>query len=155
MKYSLQANRKTLEGSAHPDRDAQFQRIAGQSAEFMAAGQPVISVDSKKELVGPYHNTGREYRPPSPSPVSTRRMLSDSLFVGAAQLGEPGFPPSNLLPAALDRPLKLRHRAPLRHRGHGPRPQVSREFPEDFRSRQRLAPIFISVQPSAIKEVGP
>jgi len=64
LKYSLQANRKTLEGSAHPDRDAQFQRIAEQSAEFMAAGQPVISVDSKKkELVGPYHNKGREYQP--------------------------------------------------------------------------------------------
>jgi hypothetical protein len=81
MKYSLQANRKTLEGSAHPDRDAQFQRIAEQSAEFMAAGQPVISVDSKKkELVGPYHNKGREYQPTgSPERVKTHDFKDKEL----------------------------------------------------------------------------
>jgi transposase len=81
MKYSLQANRKTLEGSTHPDRDAQFQRIAEQSAEFMVAGQPVISVDSKKkELVGPYHNKGREYQPTgSPEPVKTHDFKDKEL----------------------------------------------------------------------------
>ena len=61
--YSLQSNRKTLEGTSHPDRDGQFQHIAAQSAEFMRAGEPVISVDTKKkELLGPFRNGGREYQ---------------------------------------------------------------------------------------------
>jgi transposase len=64
MDYSLQANRKTLEGSSHPDRDAQFQHISGKIQEFQAARQPVISVDTKKkELVGNFKNNGRELRP--------------------------------------------------------------------------------------------
>ncbi len=62
--YSLQANRKTLEGRQHPDRDAQFQYIERRVQEFQGAGQPVVSVDSKKkELVGRYRNGGREWRP--------------------------------------------------------------------------------------------
>ena len=62
--YSLQGNRKTLEGSAHPDRDAQFRYLAEQSGKRLAAGLPVLSVDTKKkELVGPYKNGGREWRP--------------------------------------------------------------------------------------------
>ena len=62
--YSLQANRKTLEGRRHPDRDAQFQHIYEQVREFQRAGQPVVSVDTqKKEWVGRYHNGGREWRP--------------------------------------------------------------------------------------------
>ncbi len=62
--YSLQANRKTREGADHPDRDAQFEHIDGQSQAFLAAGQPVISVDTKKkELVGDFKNRGRDYRP--------------------------------------------------------------------------------------------
>ena len=62
--YSLQANRKTLEGRQHPDRDAQFQYIYRQVQVFQNAGQPVISVDTKKkELVGQYRNGGREWRP--------------------------------------------------------------------------------------------
>ena len=62
--YSLQANRKTREGSEHVDRDAQFEYINQRAKEFEAAGQPVISVDTKKkELVGPFRNGGREYRP--------------------------------------------------------------------------------------------
>ena len=44
--YSLQATRKMLEGSQHPDRDAQFRRINGLAAQFLAAGDPVISVDT-------------------------------------------------------------------------------------------------------------
>ena len=62
--YSLQGNKKTLEGTSHPDRDAQFQFIAARAKEFQEAGQPVISVDTKKkELVGPYKNNGQTYRP--------------------------------------------------------------------------------------------
>jgi hypothetical protein len=64
MDYSLQANRKTLEGSAHPDRDAQFHHISNKSQEFQAGRQPVISVDTKKkELVGNFSNDGQEWRP--------------------------------------------------------------------------------------------
>jgi hypothetical protein len=62
--YSLQANRKTREGTAHPDRDAQFAQINATSAAFLAAGDPVISVDTKKkELVGDFKNGGREWQP--------------------------------------------------------------------------------------------
>jgi hypothetical protein len=64
MDYSLQANRKTLEGSSHPDRDAQFHHISDKIREFQADRQPVISVDTKKkELVGNFRNNGRELRP--------------------------------------------------------------------------------------------
>jgi len=62
--YSLQSNQKTLEGTAHPDRNAQFEFINARTEEFQAAGQPVISVDTKKkELVGDFKNGGREWRP--------------------------------------------------------------------------------------------
>jgi transposase len=69
--FSLQANRKTLEGSAHPDRDAQFEHINRMIKQFQAAGQPAISVDTKKkELVGDFKNGGRELRPKGdPEPV--------------------------------------------------------------------------------------
>jgi transposase len=64
MDYSLQANRKTLEGSSHPDRDAQFHHISDRIRKFQADRQPVISVDTKKkELVGEFKNNGRELRP--------------------------------------------------------------------------------------------
>ena len=64
MDYSLQANRKTLEGSSHPDRNAQFHHISSKIREFQADRQPVISVDTKKkELVGYFKNNGRELRP--------------------------------------------------------------------------------------------
>ena len=62
--YSLQANRKTLEGANHPDRDAQFAHINAAVQLQLGLGQPVISVDTKKkELVGPFRNAGRELRP--------------------------------------------------------------------------------------------
>ena len=62
--YSLQANRKTLEGSSHADRNEQFQHIAEQVKALLSKGQPVISVDTKKkELVGPFKNNGKELRP--------------------------------------------------------------------------------------------
>lgn len=61
--YSLQGNRKTLEGTAHPDRNAQFEYINAKVKQFQRRGQPVISVDTKKkELVGPYKNNGREWQ---------------------------------------------------------------------------------------------
>ena len=64
MGYSLQANAKTLEGGQHPDRNAQFEYVNAQSKTFLAQGQPVISVDTKKkELVGNYSNRGQEWRP--------------------------------------------------------------------------------------------
>jgi hypothetical protein len=62
--FSRQHNRKTDEGSKHPDRNAQFEYISTQVAAALAAGQPVISVDTKKkELIGNYKNTGSDYRP--------------------------------------------------------------------------------------------
>jgi hypothetical protein len=62
--YSLQSNRKTLEGGSHPDRNAQFEHISRTVRRFQKRGQPVISVDTKKkELVGAFKNVGREWRP--------------------------------------------------------------------------------------------
>jgi hypothetical protein len=62
--YSLQSNRKTLEGSDHPDRDAQFRHINRRVKAFQRQGQPVVSVDTKKkELVGQFRNGGREWQP--------------------------------------------------------------------------------------------
>ena len=69
--YSLQANAKTREGSSHPDRDQQFQHINDTVKAALGAGEPVISVDTKKkELVGDFKNGGRELRPKgAPVPV--------------------------------------------------------------------------------------
>ncbi len=69
--YTLQANRKTREGSAHPDRDAQFCYLNDQVCQSHHEGQPVISVDTKKkELVGDFKNGGRQWRPKgNPEPV--------------------------------------------------------------------------------------
>ena len=62
--YSLQANAKTIEGKQHPDRDAQFRYISAQIEGHRAAGDPVVSVDTKKkENVGNFKNGGREWRP--------------------------------------------------------------------------------------------
>jgi len=61
--YSCQANRKTLEGSSHPDRDAQFQYINRTTKAAIAKGEPVLSVDTKKkELVGDFKNPGKALR---------------------------------------------------------------------------------------------
>src|SRR5712692_11278373 len=62
--YRLQANHKTLEGGSHPDRNAQFEHLNETVAQYLAVGDPVISVDTKKkELVGDFKNGGRELRP--------------------------------------------------------------------------------------------
>src|SRR6266699_3567738 len=62
--YSTQGNSMTIEGRQHPDRDAQFRYISGTAREYLAAGDPVVSVDAKKkEQVGQYAQQGREWRP--------------------------------------------------------------------------------------------
>ena len=74
---SLQANRKTREGTNHPDRDAQVRYINQHVRRFQAARQPVISVDTKKkELVGDFKNAGRQWRPTGrPAPVRVHDVL--------------------------------------------------------------------------------
>ena len=71
LKYSCQANQKTREGGDHPDRDAQFAHINRTVKAAITAGEPAISVDTKKkELVGDFKNAGRELRPQGqPEPV--------------------------------------------------------------------------------------
>jgi hypothetical protein len=70
--FSLQGNPETIEGKRHPDRDAQFGYINAQARACAAAGDPVISVDTKKkEQVGEYHRAGRTWRPKG-DPVKVR-----------------------------------------------------------------------------------
>jgi len=79
--YSLQGNIKTLEGSHHPDRDAQFGYINDQVKMALATNQPAISVDTKKkELVGDFKNAGRDYRPNGqPEPVRVHDFIIPEL----------------------------------------------------------------------------
>ena len=81
MDYSLQANRKTREGSSHPDRNAQFEYINRKIRAFQRRGQPVVSVDTKKkELVGDFKNGGREWSPKgSPESVRVHDFLDKKL----------------------------------------------------------------------------
>ena len=81
MGYSLQANRKTLEGNGHHDRDEQFQHIHDRVEDFQARAQPVISVDcKKKELVGNFKNGGREWqRTGQPERVNVHDFPDDEL----------------------------------------------------------------------------
>jgi hypothetical protein len=78
--FSLQGNAKVIEGTSHPDRNAQFRYINGQVKAFQAAGEPVISVDSKKkEMVGDFGNAGRQWRPKgSPARVRDHDFACDS-----------------------------------------------------------------------------
>jgi len=78
--FSLQGNAKTIEGARHPDRDAQFRYINGQARAHQEAGDPVISVDTKKkELIGEFANAGREWRPKGrPAAVRTHDFPGDS-----------------------------------------------------------------------------
>lgn len=75
--FGLQANVKAIEGAQHSDRDAQFRYINDRAKDHMGAGNPVISVDTKKkELVGPYKNEGREWEPKgAPAQVKTHDFL--------------------------------------------------------------------------------
>jgi len=81
LHYSLQSTRKTREGSQHPDRDAQFRHIAAMVAQYQNAGQPVISVDTrKKEQIGDFRNGGREYQPRGkPEEVRTHDFIDPEL----------------------------------------------------------------------------
>jgi Rhodopirellula transposase DDE domain len=81
MDYSLQGTRKTREGSAHPDRNEQFEHINAQARTFQRAGEPVISVDTKKkELVGDFANAGKEWRPTGePEPVRVHDFIDKRL----------------------------------------------------------------------------
>ncbi len=80
LRYSLQSTRKKLEGSQHPDRDDQFRYINKLAKEFLAAGDPVISVDTKKkELVGRFTQAGKEWHPQGePADVSTYDFPSEA-----------------------------------------------------------------------------
>jgi len=79
--YSLQSNRKTKEGGANPDRNAQFEHINATVQRFQQRGQPVISVDTKKkELVGAFKNGGREWRPKgAPEEVLVHDFVDETL----------------------------------------------------------------------------
>lgn len=79
--YSLQSNRKTVEGAQHPDRDAQFQQINRRVKAFHNQRQPVVSVDTKKkELIGPFHQEGREWNPTGqPEPVQVHDFPDKAL----------------------------------------------------------------------------
>lgn len=79
--FSLQGNAKTIEGGQHPGRDAQFDYLNEQVKTHLAAGQPVISVDTtKKELVGAYKNRGAEWRPAGdPQQVKVHDFIDPSL----------------------------------------------------------------------------
>ena len=79
--YSLQANRKTLEGASHPDRNAQFEYINASVQRFLKRGQPAVSVDAKKkENVGDFKNSGREWLPKGqPDEVRVYDFLIKSL----------------------------------------------------------------------------
>src|ERR1700733_4443681 len=79
--FSLQGNAKIIEGQQHPDRDAQFRYIREQAGAHQDAGEPVISVDAKKrELVGPFGQAGRTWRPAGePVPVRTHDFPDELL----------------------------------------------------------------------------
>ena len=81
LKYRRQVNRKTLEGSHNPDRNAQFEHINATVLATQAAGQPVISIDTKKkELIGPYKNGGSDYRPAGcPDKVNVHDFIDKEL----------------------------------------------------------------------------
>jgi hypothetical protein len=81
--YRLQANAKVVEGRQHPDRDAQFEYVNDAAVAFLAAGDPVISVDAKKrELVGDFRNAGREWEPiGEPTEVDVHDFPGDAVGV--------------------------------------------------------------------------
>lgn len=91
--YSLQGNAKTVEGKQNPDRDAQFRHIHDTAGGFLAAGDPVVSIDcKKKELVGQFKNNGREWRPKGdPEPVNVHdfvdKQLGKAIPYGVYDLG--------------------------------------------------------------------
>ena len=81
--YRLQANAKVVEGRQHPDRDAQFEYVNAAAVAFLAVGDPVLSVDTKKrELVGDFRNAGREWEPAGePLEVNVHDFPGDAVGV--------------------------------------------------------------------------
>ena len=84
LHYRLQANRKTKDGRAHPDRDAQFEHINTRVRAFQTRGQPVVSIDAKKkELIGDFKNAGREWhRQGQPVKVRSKDFIDKQLGKG-------------------------------------------------------------------------
>lgn len=78
--YSLQANKKTLEGTSHPDRNAQFEHINAHVTDRLAKGEPVISVDTKKkELIGRFKNNGQTWCPKGePTEVKVHDFIEEA-----------------------------------------------------------------------------
>jgi len=78
--YSLQGNKKTIEGTGHPDRNAQFEHINAQVTDRLAKGQPVISVDTKKkELIGRFKNNGQTWQPKGePTEVKVHDFIEEA-----------------------------------------------------------------------------
>ena len=103
--YSLQSDRKAKEGRQHPDRDAQFRHINERISQAIEAGEPAISIDTKKkELVGEFENGGREWRPTGdPVEVLTHDFPSDAsgraIPFGVYDIGED----SGLVNVGIDR----------------------------------------------------
>jgi hypothetical protein len=96
LNYSCQANSKTREGGKHPDRDAQFAHINETVKAPIAAGEPAISVDTKKkELVGDFKNNGRELRPKG-QPEAVRAFAVGTAITDRPppRSGRAGFPHS-------------------------------------------------------------
>ncbi len=92
--FSLQANAKTLEGSQHPDRDAQFGYINEQARAHRQAGDPVVSVDTKKkELVGEFKNGGREWRPKGGQPGSAPTTTPTPRWARRSRTASTTWPP--------------------------------------------------------------
>ena len=81
LHYSLQANRKSVEGRQHPDRDAQFRYLNEQIRRHHRRGEPVVSVDTKKkELIGDFRNGGQRWRPQGePEEVRTHDFVDKEL----------------------------------------------------------------------------
>ena len=81
MGYSLQSTAKQLEGTQHPDRDAQFRHIDQEATVRLHAGEPVISCDAKKkELIGDFHNGGQEWQPKGePERVRVHDFIDEEL----------------------------------------------------------------------------
>jgi hypothetical protein len=88
MDYSLQANRKTLEVTSHPDRNAQFEYLYHRVRSFQDRGQPVVSIDTKKkELVGNFKNSGGEWRPKGQPEEVRSKDFKDKLLGKVAPYG--------------------------------------------------------------------
>src|SRR5271166_6203661 len=107
LDYSCQANRKTREGTQHPDRNAQFEYINARVKAALAAGQPAISVDTKKkELVGDFKNGGRELRRKGePEPV--RSTTSKSRDWGRSRpMGSTTSPPTRVGSVSESTPIR-------------------------------------------------